>query len=303
MNNSINKDQNEEKILKYLFTQRFLYKKCKNIAKGILFISIIVWLLGIIPYSSEKFDQIKLVISTITTIIVFVTESISDKIKELAVDYQDYIDRSLFGLKKDKNIIPNLLKLDNKANDIIISNREDYEKSIDPDYEFTVYNWYSDVSELPLDIARIVCQNENIRWEKRQRTFYSKILIAIIILLIALTSIKIFLFKESCLNILTVVPIVAELSKIIRQNNIVSKTIDDVEEIISALYINIEEKGKKYNKRKIKEESLNIQSHIRKYRLNSVSIPEFIYKKLKFKEQKSSNDFIELKVREVLNNL
>ena len=282
MNNSINKDQNEEKILKYLFTQRFLYKKCKNIAKGILFISIIVWLLGIIPYSSEKFDNIKLVISTIATIIVFVTESIGDKIKALAVDYQDYIDRSLFGLKKDKNIIPNLLKLDNKANDIIISNKEDYEKSIDPDYKFTVYNWYSDVSELPLDIARIVCQNENIRWEKRQRKLYSKLLIVIIILLITLTSIKIFLFKESYLNILTLVPIVVELFKIIRQNNIVSKTIDEAEDIISALYINIEEKGKKYNKRKIKEESLNIQLHIRNYRLNNVSIPEFIYNKLKF---------------------
>ena len=40
-----------------------------------------------------------------------------------------------------------------------------------------------------------------------------------------------------------------------------------------------------------------------KYRLNNISIPDFIYKKMKVKEQKKSNDFIKMKVDEILNNI
>lgn len=301
--NNINIRQNEDKILKYLFSQRFLYKTCKKIAKIIFLVSMIIWILGLIPYSSDTFNNIKLIVSFVGTFGIIITEIIGDKIREFAVDYQDYIDRSLFEFKKEKNTIPNLSKLDNKANDIIISNREDYQNAIDPNYEYSVYDWYSDVSQLPLDIARVVCQNENIRWENRQRKLYSNILIVAIICIILISIIKINILNESYFNILTLVPIVGELVKIIIKNNIVIKSIAEIEEIISDLYINIEQKGNKYNKRKIKDQSLEIQLKIRKYRLNNVLIPEIIYKKMKIKEQNKSNEFIRLKVHEILSNI
>lgn len=301
--NNINKYQNEEKILKYLFSQRHLYKTCKRISKYMLIISVIIWVVGIIPYDLEWFNNFKLLLSFVGTAGIIITEIIGDKVRELAVDFQEYIDRTLFEMKKDKNIIYNLCKLDNKASDIVIENRSEYEKSIKPDYKFSIYNWYSDVSELPLDIARVVCQNENIRWENRQRKLYSNILIVIIIVMLLITLIKINIFNESYFNVLTLVPIVGELIKIIIKNNTVIKAIGEVEDIISSLYINIEEKGIRYNKKNIRDKSLEIQIKIRKYRLNNISIPDFIYKKMKVKEQKKSNDFIKMKVDEILNNI
>lgn len=247
--NNINKYQNEEKILKYLFSQRHLYKTCKRISKYMLIISVIIWVVGIIPYDLEWFNNFKLLLSFVGTAGIIITEIIGDKVRELAVDFQEYIDRTLFEMKKDKNIISNLCKLDNKASDIVIENRSEYEKSIKPDYKFSIYNWYSDVSELPLDIARVVCQNENIRWENRQRKLYSNILIVIIIVMLLITLIKINIFNESYFNVLTLVPIVGELIKIIIKNNTVIKAIGEVEDIISSLYINIEEKGIRYNKK------------------------------------------------------
>ncbi|MGV3075993.1 S-4TM family putative pore-forming effector [Clostridium baratii] len=301
--NNINKCQNEEKILKYLFSQRYLYEICKKISKCMLGISTIIWISGIIPYSADWFNNSKLLLSFIGTVGIIITEIKGDKVRELAVDFQDYIDRTLFEMKKDKNIIPNLCKLDNKANDIVIENRNEYEKSIKPDYEFSIYNWYSDVSKLPLDIARVVCQNENIRWENRQRKLYSNILIISIIAMVLITLIKINIFNESFFNVLTLAPIVGELIKIVIKNNTVIKAIAEVEDIISSLYINIEERGSRYNKKNITQKSLEIQIKIRKYRLNNISIPEFIYKKMKVKEQKKSSDFIEMKVDEILNNI
>lgn len=301
--NNINVKQNENKILKYLFCQRFMYKKYKKIAKFIFLISMLIWILGLIPYASETFDHIKLTVSGIGIFGIIIAEIIGDRLREVAVDYQEYIDRSLFEFRIDKNIIPNLSKLDNKANDIIISNKGSFEKEIEPNYSYSLYDWYSDVSQLPLDIARVVCQNENIRWENRQRKLYSNILICVITCMVATTIIKINILNESYFNILTLAPIVGELLKTIIKNNVVTKSILEIEEIISELYINIENRGIKYNKKKIKEQSLEIQVRIRKYRLNNVSIPEFIYKKMKVKEQNLSSEFIQLKVDEILSSI
>ncbi|HEY8890352.1 MAG TPA: S-4TM family putative pore-forming effector [Clostridium sp.] len=301
--NNINQKQNKEKILKYLFAQRTLYKKCKKLFGITLVISIFVYLIGVIPHFSKSFSMASLIFSSVCVIAYLFIEIKNQSIKKNAVDFQEYIDRTLFEFKINKKIIPNLNKLDNKSNEIILSNYKKYQQSIDPNYKYTVYNWYSNTSSLPIDIARVVCQNENIRWENRQRELYTIILGGVIILLVLLTGAKVYRYNEPAINLLYAIPVAIEFIKIIIFNIKAIKAIGEAEEIITGLYINIEMKGNRYNKRKIAEQSLIVQEKIREYRLNNISIPEFLYKKMKLKEQQKSTDFISLKITEILNNI
>jgi len=301
--NNINHKQNEEKILKYYFTQRTIYRKCKKITNITCIMSIFVYLFGVLPYTSQNLSNINLILSSAWIIALFILEYINGNIKKKAVDYQEYIDRTLFEFKIDKKIIPILSKLDNKANEIIICNRKKYQQAVDINYKYTVCNWYSDVSYLPLDIARVVCQNENIRWENRQRQLYTMILAGLVILLISLAGIKAYKYNESAINVLYVVPIIIEFIKMAINNVNVINAISKAEEIIDDLYLNIERKGNRYNKRNISQQSIVVQELIREYRLNNISVPEFIYKRMKIKEQHKSTDFISLKITEILNNI
>ena len=301
--NNINQKQNEEKILKYLFVQRVLYAKSKEIGNITLFISIFFYSIGVIPYFSENFKNETLVITTLGIISVLIMKSLNKNKKEKAVDYQEYVDRTLFEFKIDKKIIPSLNKLEDEANEIILKNREKYQKSIDPNYKYRVYNWYTDVSNLPLDISRVVCQNENIRWENRQRQLYSKVIIGVVLVLLCISCSKVYKYNEPLVNLLYVVPIVLEFWEMLKENKAVIKAIGEAQNIISDLYLNIENKKQRYNKKKFKDESITVQENIRKYRLNNISIPEFLYKRMKEKEQLKSNDFMAMRVREILNNM
>jgi hypothetical protein len=259
--------------------------------------------MGIIPYFCKNYKNEILIATTLGIVSVLIMESINKNKKEKAVDYQEYIDRSLFEFKIDKKTIPNLNKLEDAANEIILKNRGKYEKSLEPNYKYTVYNWYSDVLNLPLDISRVVCQNENVRWENRQRQLYSRVIVGVVLILICISGVKVYKYNESLIKLLYVVPIVLEFWKIVKENRSVIKAIGEAQNIISDLYLNIENKGNRYNKRKFKDESITVQENIRKYRLNNICIPEFLYKKMKEKEQSKSNDFIAMRVREILNNM
>ncbi len=298
--NDINTKQNEERILKYLFAQRYLYSKAKEKFNISFIVSIIILILGLIPSFSDTIFMV--FITAIGIILSFVMQLINNNKRKLAVDFQEYVDRYLFGFKIDKKNITNLNKLEEISNELIISNANEYRKEIDPSNRHGVYNWYTDVSLLPLDVARVVCQNENVRWENRQRGLYSNIIIVVILVTMLIFGIKIYIFKEKWYNIFCIFPIIFEFFKVLLANHNVIKSIKNAQEAINDLYLNIEEKKNKYSKRKFKDESLNIQQCIKGYRLNNISIPDFIYKKMKEKEQIKSTEFITLRVQNILNN-
>lgn len=299
--NDINTKQNEERILKYLFAQRYLYSKAKEKFNISFIVSIIILILGLIPSFSDTIFMA--FITAIGIILSFVMQLINNNKRKLAVDFQEYVDRYLFGFKIDKKNITNLNKLEEISNELIISNANEYRKEIDPRNRHGVYNWYTDVSLLPLNVARVVCQNENVRWENRQRGLYSNIIIVVILAIMLIFGVKIYIFKEKWYNIFCVFPIIFEFFKVLLANHNVIKSINNAQENINDLYLNIEEKKNKYSKRKFKDESLNIQQCIKDYRLNNISIPDFIYKKMKEKEQIKSTEFITLRVQNILNNL
>lgn len=301
--NKINEKQNQEKILKYLVAQRFLYSTSKKKYSLSFILGIVISIMGLIPYITQKYEMYLVVISSINLVFSFIMNNISKNKRNLAVDFQEYIDRSLFEFKIDKNTIKNLNKLDNIANDIIIDNREYYNKQIDPNNNHGVYNWYSDVSPLKLDIARIVCQNENIRWENRQRGLYSKIILGIITCIAVVYGIKIFILNQSIINFCCVFPLIFEFAKVLYENIKVIKSIGKAEEIIGDLYIDIEQKKDKYSNRKFKEKSLDIQKCINEYRQNNIAIPDFIYNKMKAKEQRKSTEFTTAKIENILNSI
>lgn len=299
--NNINNKQNEEKILKYLFTQRYLYSKAKGKFNISFIASIGILILGLIPSFADTFFMV--FATVIAMILSFIMELINNNKRKLAVDFQEYIDRYLFEFKIDKRTIANLNRLEEISNEIVIENNEEYQKQIDPSNEKGVYNWYTDVSLLPLDVARIVCQNENVRWENRQRGLYSNIILILILAIILIFGIKIYIFKEKWYNIFYIFPIIFEFFKVLWSNHNVIKSINNAQETINDLYLNIEERKNKYSKRKFKDESLNIQECIKEYRLNNISIPDFIYKRMKKKEQIKSTEFITLRIENILNNL
>lgn len=100
--NDINTKQNEERILKYLFAQRYLYSKAKEKFNISFIVSIIILILGLIPSFSDTIFMA--FITVIGIILSFVMQLINNNKRKLAVDFQEYVDRYLFGFKIDKKI-------------------------------------------------------------------------------------------------------------------------------------------------------------------------------------------------------
>lgn len=301
--NKINELQNQEKMLKYRFAHKYLYAKAKSKYNISFTLSIVVLMGGMVPYITEKFSAHLAIGATVVTIVGWILNTIDNNKRKIAVDFQEYVDSSLFEFKINKDIIPNLNKLDSIANELVIDNRKEYEQEIDPSNRDGVYNWYADVSTLPLEVARVVCQHENTRWENRQRGQYSKLIVGVIVIVVAGFALKVHIAEEDWINIFCIAPIVSELVKVLAANYKTTKAINSAQELIDDSYLNIEQKKSRYNKKKNMENSQKIQRYINEYRKNNVSVPEALYKKMKEKEQLKSTQFIHMRVREIFEHL
>jgi uncharacterized membrane protein len=300
--NDINVKQNKEEILLYFFTQRKLYSKAKKINLLLFWIGVAIYILGLLPIVKSKFDYYYNVATVAWIVISQILNDRSVSTKLMAAEYQEYIDRSLFEFPINNDIISNLDKLRRCAIDLKIKHNKEFNEKVKPNAKETVYNWYSDVSNLPIEIARIFCQNENCHWENKLRRDYNKILYFLIIT--AVSTYVYLLVKyysgHAIFNLIYAVPISIEIIKLIKHNNAIVKICDELEDRMNRVYTYISEKLEDMDNQYLYNESIAIQRKIFEYRKTNIPIPNFLYNFLRKRYQKESNQFIKMLKDEIL---
>ena len=186
--NQILEKQNEPMFLQYLAAQRQLYNEEKGLISIWMVVSTLIALLG---SSSLAFLSPIAAFITLGAILVLLGELytyyIIRKRGETAASIQELFDCELleipwndYGSQKPKM-------------ETIVDAAARYQKQATPEEVKTLINWYeSDLADLPMHKARIVCQQENIRWDKRLRQEYIRwMIIALFIIALLLVIISI----------------------------------------------------------------------------------------------------------------
>jgi hypothetical protein len=297
-NNEINQRQNSEEILLYLFAQRKIYSLSKRTLKYLFIVNLIFYTLGINNsiQNSNHFKTIY-VFWGLLFCILYIREI--DRINIAAI-IQEIIDRKLYGFDIDTPFIKNTYL--HKALEIKSKFSKEYDEQVRHNgQENGVKDWYSDVSDISIEKAIILCQLENCEWEIKLRKQFQILNIALFLLLII---IYVVIYWNNSIETLVVklfpiIAIVIDRLGYIYKNN---KNINGSKNINNYLYQIYEHIEKHTN---TKEDTINkskeIQHCIYERRKNFAPIPDVFYHLHRKKYQKFSNEYI-LELKKKLQN-
>jgi uncharacterized membrane protein YiaA len=292
MNNDINKEQNKKEFLRYRYVSRKLYSDEKNYRNFIMIVGIIIYLIGLIP--SSKDEKLMAIIPIIWLVASEIFKREKSNIHIRAVEYHEYCDRRMFGLSELENLLDNRDILFQEAVEITEDEKvkESFEKMIKKEHKVSINNWYSNFSGLPLEIARIMAQDENVTWEKKQRKLYQMLLVLIAILLVTVCILVIHYTTSEMFNIIFAVPIIWEVMTLILDNCDNIKRCRLIQDKIGKSYYEIRNNRKNYNTEFIKNSGNEIQFKIYENRKDSIPVPDIIYCIFRSKLQKHSNSYM-----------
>ena len=176
MNNSIVDKQNSSSNLKKLAAQRELYSSAKRLLAAQIFFTIV--LVTFISFLNLYVD-LEVFLGTYSIIITLLDIGLLNRLinrkKELAAKIQEMFDTEVLSIEWNDII-------SRTDHELIFRYSKKYEK--DNDYE-ALKNWYPEiVSKLDKDIAKIVCQRANCRYDSSIRKCYTSILIGFVLILI-----------------------------------------------------------------------------------------------------------------------
>lgn len=291
MSNSINIDQNKKEYLRYRYVSRKLYSIEKKNRNYIILISIILYLIGVLPKISEW--TITVIVPIIWIPIGYVWKRKLKEIHTSAVEYHEFSDRQMFDIDELKSLIENSDNLYQNAVDITEGKKDKqyFDEMIQKEHKISIKNWYSNFKGLPLEIATLLAQDENINWEKKQRQKYKKIL-NIILIIYFLSIVLIYVFTKSILNIIFTIPIIFELVELVIDNIDCIKNCNDITDKLGKSYNYIKELGKRYDINMIKKSIMEIQFKIYENRKEAIPVPDKIYTIFREELQEESNLYI-----------
>lgn len=292
---NILEEQNSEKNLRLLVTQRALYsrsKSFKNCELLILVISIAISVLPIIPIKfSKSYPEYYFgLAATFFLTISLLIGKVSKNSQEKAAEIQQQFDCSLFKLDYQP-VVDNeeILKISDEA------------ISKDSGIKEQVRNWYTDaISKFNFPYSALACQQQNIGWnislDKRYLNFLLFFLLSLIILILGIgliwNGIKPLFYSGfgNCYNFLVfssaIIKIPLSGARSIR-NQIKEKEefIKEKHEIFSDISANSIDCIPYILK--------EIQSNIFRFRKNHKPIPDFFYKFYKYREEARSRQRLE----------
>ena len=292
---NILEEQNSEKNLRLLVTQRALYsrsKSFKNCELLILVISIAISVLPIIPIKfSKSYPEYYFgLAATFFLTISLLIGKVSKNSQEKAAEIQQQFDCSLFKLDYQP-VVDNeeILKISDEA------------ISKDRGIKEQVRNWYTDtISKFNFPYSALACQQQNIGWnislDKRYLNFLLFFLLSSIILILGIgliwNGIKPLFYSGfgNCYNFLVfssaIIKIPLSSARSIR-NQIKEKEefIKEKHEIFSDISANSIDCIPYILK--------EIQSNIFRFRKNHKPIPDFFYKFYKYREEARSRQRLE----------
>lgn len=164
---NINTNQNENKCLSLLASQRILYSEAKKIRtiriSGSLGLTIVA---PITILLLPKFKILLGIVGCIWTIVAFLLSSREgNKVKEAATIQEEF---DTFTFELNWNDIQCGTKV---SNEIIHSSSSKYGDKID------LTNWYGDLEGIPNNLAILICQRSNLVWDWRLRKQFAWIII------------------------------------------------------------------------------------------------------------------------------
>lgn len=292
MNNGINKEQNKKEYLRYRYVSRKLYSDEKKYRNIIIIIGIIIYLIGLVP--SLKNIKLIPIIPIIWLIISEILKRAKSNIHLRAVEYHEYCDRRMFGLTKLEGLLDNKNILFQEAVDITENEREKklFQDMIKKEHKTPINNWYSNFGGVPLDIARIMAQDENVTWERKQRELYQTVLILGAIILNFISILVICCVTNNMINVVFTVPIVWEIILLILDNCDSMKRCKFIQQKIGKCYNEVKSNGKSYNSEFMESNCNEIQFKIYENRKDSIPVPDIIYYMFRNKLQKKSNSYM-----------
>lgn len=301
MNNGINKQQNNIRYLRYRYVFRTLYTNEKIYRSILILFGVIVYIIGILPDTPE-------VLVILPIIWLIMSECLKKRLNEIhlkAVEFHEYCDREMFGFSFLIKLLDNNNSLYQEATNIT-NNKKDkvkFEEMCEKEHQISIKNWYSNFQGVPQEIAIIMAQDENINWEYNQRKAYRVMLNILFIFLFFGSTIVLYLFTKEFYSIIFAVPIVIDCFNLILDNNASIKRCEFIREKIGTIYNELKTKGKNYDLTMVNVESNCIQLKIYENRKESISVPDIVYKLLKSKLQKQSDDYIKSIKQDIKNYL
>lgn len=140
-------------------------------------------------------------------------------------------------------------------------------------------DWYPDVSDLPLPLARLVCQRTNIVWDGQLRQRYSVIMLAFVALLAGATIIYAMFTGVTILDYLLIflpsLPILILGAEVVNGQQAAVKQLDKLQALAHSFWIESLSGGIS-NKRSI-EQSRALQDCIFINRKQNPLVPELVY--------------------------
>ena len=292
---NILEEQNSEKNLRLLVTQRVLYSRSKlfkNCEFLILVISIAISVLPIIPIKfSKNYPEYYFgIAATFFLTISLLIKKVSKNSQEKAAEIQQQFDCSLFKLDYQP-VVDNeeILKISDEA------------ISKDGGIKEQVRNWYTDaISKFNFPYSALACQQQNIGWnislDKRYLNFLLFFLLSSIILILSIgiiwNGIKPLFYSGfgNCYNFLVFSSAIIKIP--VSSARSIRNQIKEKEEFIK-------EKHETFSD--ISANSIDcipyilkeIQSNIFRFRKNHKPIPDFFYKFYKYREEARSRQRLE----------
>ena len=280
--NNINQLQNEKKFIEYLKAQRVAYSQCKTyqILDIIsVVISITLPLIGI--YKSELVNVFG-AIGVVWTIVYLVAESFRKSKAKQGAKIQEQFDTELYGLPWNEVLCKTKIN-------------RDLQTELSSKYKGNdLKDWYSKEigSELPQEVAILLCQRINFSWELNLRKKYVSFLIISIVFYYG-----IFLFVAALENtglydiLILLAPSISFLIYGVQNISALRSHIKSKHDALNLIDSKLEE----YKSNKIipkTDELRQVQDLIYTERIVPEKIPDWFYKTFRTKNETRIDDLI-----------
>lgn len=297
--NNIPQKQNTEPCLRLLAAQRQLYSDAKTLQMFSVIMSIpvvIVWsiLVAIFPLLAV-YAALWGLIATLIELLIFSRLQKANQNK--AAKIQQEFDCEVFqfnwtslncGSRVEPETITDAYNRYKRKNRTITN----------------LYNWYPvTVGQLPIHQAKIICQRSNVWWDSQLRRRYSKwivfILLALTVIVILIGLIGGLTLERFLLAVL--VPLMPALVFGLRQyteNNEAAVRLDRLRE--NAEYLVQEIINGRYTPQELEKESYSLQTQIYDNRRHSPLILDWLYSRLRNKDEEKMNKGAESLVQELI---
>lgn len=286
MNNSVGIDilakENLPENIEKLSAQREIYTRAKEILLWQIVLTVpIIIILAFTKLFCEWYFKVNIewIVSTYALILFFIDSIILNNLiksmKDKAAGIQELFDCEVLNIEWNKMLFTE--KPENS--DIYKYHRLRKERNINDDF----VNWYSEpIKEVPNNIAKIICQRENINYDievrKNLMNWVVIVSISILAVLILFSSISDFTFRTFVISGIT--PFLPVFGISIKwyfeeQNSI--KTLKEIKSIIESVWANALENNQEPTNIMIRQ----IQDRLHLHRREGALVPDYIYNKIR----------------------